>query len=187
MADPAGPEELLTMDGIDVRPEHRHGTADADYESAVRERLRHAEYSRKRLGDFILTQEFIRLLDCTNEACEEVGIDPHGLLLTDNPPDAVRSFVNAVPVTNVIARLRIHRHRDRGFPLEQHDRTDMCVLALAIPHCSVVATEKRWVHAARQAGLDHRYGADLCGSLTELDRALDRLALGGHISKDDFR
>lgn len=183
----AGPEELLTMDGIDVRPEHRRGAADADYEAAVRERLQQDEYSRKRLDDFILTQEFIRILDYINDACEELGVDPHGLFLTDNPADAVRSFVNAVPVTSVIARLRVYRHRDHSFPLEQHDRTDMCVLAVAIPHCSMVATEKRWVHAARQAGLDQTYGTDLCGSLAELDRALDRLASGGRIGDDDLR
>lgn len=61
---------------------------------------------------------------------------------------------------------------------DHHDCADMRVLALAIPHCTVVATEKRRIHAARQAGLNRRYGADLCGSLVELDRALDRLISG---------
>lgn len=173
----AGPEELLTMNGIDVRPEHRRGAADADYEAAVRERLRHDEYSRRRLDDFVLTQEFIRILDYVNDACEELDVDPHGLFLTDNPPDAVRSFVDALPVTSVISTLRVHRHRDPNFPLEQHDRADMCALGLSIPHCSLVATEKRWVHAVRQAGPDRRYGTSLCGSLAELDHALDRLNL----------
>ncbi|PVA35867.1 hypothetical protein [Mycobacteroides abscessus] len=172
----AGPEELLMMDGIDVRPEHRRGTADANYEMALRERLQHDEYARRRLDDFIVTQEFIRILDYINYECEELGIDPHGLFLADNPMEACRSFVDAVPITNVLCRLRTHRHRDHGFPLEQHDRTDMCVLGLAIPHCAVVATERRWIHAARQAGLDRRYGTTLCGSLAELNRALDGLS-----------
>ncbi|OFB35881.1 hypothetical protein BA059_27460 [Mycolicibacterium sp. (ex Dasyatis americana)] len=141
----------------------------------LRERLQGDEYLWKRLADLILTQELIRILDYINDACEELDVDPHRLFLADNPMETGRSFVDAVPVTNVLFRLRLHRHRDQGFPLEQHDRTDMGVLALAIPHCAVVATEKRWTHAARQAGLDRRYGTDLCGSLAELDRALDRL------------
>ncbi|MGE2689071.1 hypothetical protein [Mycolicibacterium pulveris] len=173
----AGDEELLTMDGIDVRPEHRRGTADADYEMALCEQLQHDEYLRQRLFDLIVTQEFIRILDYINDACEEVDVDPNLLFLTSNPKEACRSFIDALPVTNVHLRLRFHRHRDFGFPLEQHDRTDMCVLALAIPHCAIVATERRWTHAARQAGLDRKYGTDLCSSLAELDRALDRLKL----------
>lgn len=59
----------------------------------------------------------------------------------------------------------------------------MCVLALAIPSCAVIATEKRWAHVAGQAGLDRMYGAVVCGSLADLDRALERLDNTG--STDD--
>lgn len=175
----AGPEELLAMDGIDVRPEHRRGTEDVNFEMVVRSHLRSNELSRQRLADFILTQELIRILDYINEACQELDVDPHAIFLNGDPKFTSRSFVHALPVTNVLCTLRIHRHRDHGFPLEQHDRTDMCVLALVIPHCDVVATERRWIHALRQAGLDRRYGTDLCGSLGELDRALDRITGAG--------
>lgn len=157
----SGPEDLLVMDGIDVRPEHRLGTEDANYEATLRKQIQSDERLGQRLADMIVTQEVIRVLDYINDACEELGVDPHRLFLTDNPMEACRSFVDAVPVTNVIFRLRVHRHRDQGFPLEQHDRTDMGVLARAIPHCPLLqprnAGSTPHARPAWTAGTGHIY------------------------------
>jgi hypothetical protein len=172
----AGPEDFLSSDGLDVRPEHRLGSADAQAETQLRERLRSDDDVRQRLPDLIITQEFIRILDFINDACAELGVDPYGLFLTEaeTPKQAVRAFVDAVAITNVVYHLRLHRHRNFDFPLEQHDRSDMCALALAVPHCTVVATERRWSDALCRAGLDQRYGSVICASLDDLNRALDR-------------
>lgn len=171
----SGPEELLVMDGIDAAPQHRRGTSDARFELEVRDLLQHEDEYRRRLGDLIVTQELIRTLDYVNDACEELNLNPRLLFNPRDMKATARSFVQAVPVTDVIHRLRVHRHRNHSFPIEQHDYTDMAVLGLAIPHCAVVVTERRWAHAARQEGLDHKYGVSLCASLKELDLALDQL------------
>ncbi|WP_157625914.1 hypothetical protein [Mycobacterium sp. 155] len=55
----AGPPELFMMDGVDIRPEHRRGPADVEFETAVRDHLQNDAGYRQRLVDLILTQEFI--------------------------------------------------------------------------------------------------------------------------------
>jgi len=161
----AGDQELIDMDGIEIAPEHRLGRSSVIFERNVRDRVRNDPTVRKRVADFIMTQEMINILDYVNDACEAADVDPHGLFVS---PESMRSFVESVPVTNVKYVLRLHRHRDLNYPIEQHDRTDLAALALAIPYCDVVVTERRWCHALERAGLDRKYGTTLASSLSGL-------------------
>jgi hypothetical protein len=167
----AGSDELFQRDGIDVRPEHRLGRTQASDELELRRLLLEDKVLRGRLEDLIITQEMVRILDYVNLVCRYLNVDPVALFIEDNP-GSIRSFVRAVPVTNMRYRLRLHRHRDAGYPIEQHDRTDLHALALAVPYCDVVVTEKRWSHAIRAARLDSLYNTKICASLKELAAVL---------------
>jgi hypothetical protein len=157
-----GTAEVVAKDGIERTPQHRRGTAYAATELALREALETEPALRARLTDLIVAQELAGLTDDINTLCRERDWDPHRLFLAHTgpggPPAAAQAFVRSLPTVHVFATLRYWKHRDTTHPWEQHDFTDLAVLATAIPYCDAVVTERRWAHLVRVSGLAGEYG-----------------------------
>lgn len=166
----AGRQELYTMDGIEMAPEHRLGTKTMNDELAMREHVKSDPSLRRRLSDWIVATELVNINPYINDAAMRLNVDPHRLF--DRGPEGGRRFVSSLAVTDVHCRLRIHRHRDFGFPIEQHDRTDLAALALAVPYCDVVVTERRWCHALEASGTSKKYRTRVLSSLRGLDKLI---------------
>ena len=167
----AGPREF-PAGGLEVRPEHRKGNLVVADELALRMKISNDAGMRARLEDLIITEEMVRIADYVNDACEQLGVDPIGLFMPDGS-GAIREFVRSVPVADVHCQLRVYRHSNLEFPIEQHDYTDMHTLALVVPYCDVVVTERRWAHAIRQTKLDRKYQTVPASSLGQLASLLN--------------
>jgi len=163
--------------GVDRTPEHRHGAKYAQREENFRKQLMSTPGMKTRLDDVVVLQEFNAALDLINDACESRGIDPYTLLLNgheQNPPDGIREFVASVPTMNVFAKLRMQMHRDYSYPLKQHDRDDLVMLATTIPYCNWVITEKTWRHLSHVSCLSSRYHTEVGSDLGAIEDVVQR-------------
>jgi hypothetical protein len=103
------------------------------------------------------------------------GLAPRQLALRDVIPDPEtgRRFVRAMPSTEVSIELKTawHRNRDKGWTA--NDIYDIDAMALAVPYCDVVVTEKACHHALTAARLGERMHTALLRNLKELPSVLE--------------
>ena len=86
-------------------------------------------------------------------------------------------MLRAVPELDVSITLSAERNEHWDRPITANDERDIDALAVAIPHCAIVVTERFWCRLAERLGLAGRYGTTMLSDLTELPRMLDRPGL----------
>lgn len=178
--------QLVGVDGIEAQPEldrtpeHRYGSQDEAEENRIRALLITDPGTMKRLDDLTRFQELVQLTDTINRICIARRVDPYGLFHETMHPagiaGAVREFGQSVPTVHVKATLRAWKHRDFTHPWDQHDRTDLRALSLAVPYCDWVVTERRWAHLAKASGLSAAYATTVGSGLSALEGVLSELA-----------
>lgn len=176
-----GADDFNSAPWVDRTPEHRLGSRDEEEENRIRALLATDPATVRRLDDLTRYQEFERLIEIINRTCVARRIDPYGLFHETIHPTgisgAVREFGKSVPTVNVRATLRACKHRDFTHPWDQHDRTDLRALSLAIPYCDWVVTERRWAHMAMASGLSRSYQTQVGAGISSLERILSDLAV----------
>jgi hypothetical protein len=135
---------------LDADPSARHG------------RLRDVVAARELCSEFqdILPQVFT----------------PRQLALRDviSDPESARKFVRAMPSTDVSIELKTAWHRNRDKKWTANDIYAIDAMALAVPYCDVVVTEKACHHALTIARLGERMHTALLRDLNELPSTLER-------------
>lgn len=83
-------------------------------------------------------------------------------------PDRLTQFVRSIPPLDVELELACAsmQHWDR--PPVGNDTADIAQLAVAIPFCDVVVTERFWCSIVRQRKLDSRYGTACVPDINDL-------------------
>ncbi len=96
------------------------------------------------------------------------------LKLTDVIPDiqSARNFVRAMPSTEVSIELKTAWHRNPSKSWTANDIYDLDALALAVPYCDIVVTDKACYHALSVARFGDRMHTALLRNLADLPRAL---------------
>ncbi|MEU1103634.1 hypothetical protein ABZ408_22095 [Streptomyces tibetensis] len=157
--------------GLDRIGQHRRGRRFAEYE-AERSAMLHAAGGKEILSRALIAEDFNDLIDDINEICETIDVDPHGIL---QRREDVSSFVLDVPTRHTYHALRSSRYMNPQQAWHQHDFADFMALAVAIPYCDVVVTERHWRHVAIQAGLDKRYNTRILHKLDDAVVALQSM------------
>jgi hypothetical protein len=177
----AGPSEDFPVaeleGGLDWRPEHRRGDAWAAVD-AVRAAKLEESHLWPSLRDALITEDFVAaLLDDFNSAAEAYGLDPAAF--AGGLRGGLAAFHDSLPSRTTLVSLQEARLKDRSRPTEQHDRTDLLGLMVAIPYCDVVVTERQWAHLATLAGLPDRFGTSVKSSLFSMTAVIrERLGDG---------
>jgi hypothetical protein len=83
-------------------------------------------------------------------------------------PERLMGFWESIPSLHVEMELHTQMHRQKSKAWTTHDDRDIAFLALAIPACGVVVTEKFWVDLSRRRKLHDRYGTVLLSDLRDL-------------------
>jgi hypothetical protein len=89
-------------------------------------------------------------------------------------PESGRKFVRAMPGTEVSIELKTAWHRNRDKTWIANDIYDIDAMALAVPYCDVVVTEKACHHALTTARLGERMHTALLRNLEELPNVLEQ-------------
>ena len=90
-------------------------------------------------------------------------------------PERLMLFWESIPSLHVEIELHTQMHRQKPKAWTTHDDRDIAFLALAIPACSVVVTEKFWVDLSHRRKLHDRYGTVLLSDLRDLRRHIQAM------------
>jgi hypothetical protein len=104
------------------------------------------------------------------------ALAPRSLALRDVifDPESGRKFVRAMPSTEVSIELKTAWHRNRDKNWTANDIYDIDAMALAVPYCDIVVTEKACHHALTAARLGERMHTALLRNLKELPSVLEQ-------------
>jgi hypothetical protein len=124
----------------------------------------------------------LRDVVATRELCVEFEdilprvLVPRQLALRDviSDPESGRKFVRAMPGTEVSIELKKAWHSNRDKKWSANDIYDIDAMALAVPYCDIVVTEKACHHALTTAQLGERMHTALLRDLNELPSTLEQ-------------
>jgi hypothetical protein len=131
-----------------------------------------SRWRRGRLHDLVSARELmIEFQNILPRALAE-----RGLALSDVASDVnvARRFVRAMPSTEVSITLKAAWHRNRDKQWSANDIYDIDAMALAVPYCDIVVTEKACHHVLEASRLGHRMHTALLRSLEDLPAVFER-------------
>ena len=98
------------------------------------------------------------------------ALEPRGLELADVAGDleGARRFIRSMPSAEVSTELKRAAHRNAQTTWSSNDIIDIDSMALAMPYCDIVVTEKHRGQQLRAAHLDERLGTTLLTRLPDL-------------------
>lgn len=89
-------------------------------------------------------------------------------------PEAAMAFVRSMPSTEVSIALKTAWHRNSDKRWSANDIHDIDAMALSVPYCDVVVTEKACHHVLTAARLDDRMRTTILRRLDDLKTAIER-------------
>ena len=129
-------------------------------------------WRRGRLRDVVAARELCtELQDMLRRA-----IAGRQLSLTEaiSDQESARKLARSMPSTEVSIELKTAWHRNRDKNWTANDIYDIDAMALAVPYCDIVVTEKACHHALTTARLDKRMHTAILRDLNELPNTLER-------------
>lgn len=123
-------------------------------------------WRRERLPDVVVARELlIEFQNMAPTAFQERGVGLEDILTS---PEAGVAFMRSMPSTDVSVALKTTWHRNRNKRWSANDIYDIDAMALAVPYCDIVVTEKACHHALVSAGMDLRMNTVVLRDLTSL-------------------
>lgn len=124
-------------------------------------------WRRGRIRDVVATRYVIvELFDALHEA-----LDARGTTIQDvfgENRDELRTFVDSMPSGDVHVSLQVAAHRNPQSSWTPNDYFDIDALALAVPYCDVVATDRRRAHDLAWAACPSRLDTAVVATPEEL-------------------
>ncbi|MCA1708621.1 MAG: hypothetical protein LC808_37205 [Actinobacteria bacterium] len=177
-----GPEDsevpALRAQGWDPTVARRIAQQRANQETDLQAQLASsAEFSRgERLRDVILAREvWLELREFLDEALALRGRTLAEVIGDEQGKVPARALVRAMPSSEVAAVLKTEDHRNKDKRWQPNDIFDVDALALAVPYCDVVVTERHRCHVLRTARVTTQMNTVVLSSLSDLVEYLDRL------------
>lgn len=129
-------------------------------------------WRRGRLHDLVSARELIiEFQNILPRALKERGV-----ALNDVVSDqaSARRFVRSMPSTEVSIAIKTEWHRNRDKQWSANDIYDIDALALAVPYCDIVVTEKACQHVLQTSRIGQRMHTALLRNLDELPSAIEQ-------------
>ena len=170
---PADPDEEQALRAFGYFPEGPRGITES---RAAQERELKAildsdpHWRRGRLRDVVSARELnIEFQNILPRALRERGLSLDDVV---RGPELGRAFVRAMPSTEVSIALKTAWHRNGERLWTANDIYDIDALAIAVPYCDVVVTEKACRHILRMANLPDHMNTAVLDKLSDLPQML---------------
>jgi hypothetical protein len=114
-------------------------------------------WRRGRLRDVVSARELVlEWTDALNEALAERGMSPEDLFGSDR--EVIRAFADGMPSNSVVISMKTAYHRNSQHNWTANDIHDSDALAVAVPYCDAVLTDKAARNAVVSMKVDRRVG-----------------------------
>lgn len=165
-----GFKDSLEYEDLESRSEHRLGTERVAREEALARRISSDKYLRRRLDDYLIAEELALATDDINRIAFWHGASTDLLMESwfAKGPEYGSFLLECLPTRTCIFSIRKAKHSNSQWKWQQHDRTDMAALAVAVPYCDIVVTERQWSHVFRSTHLDSRYSTSVLNRIADL-------------------
>jgi hypothetical protein len=127
-----------------------------------------ADPSIKRKLDNIVTARYLywELIDPLLPALAKVGMTIHDFL--DIGGEGITQFVHDIPTADILVAFTKANLKNLNRTWKKNDIHDMDALAVSIPYCDVVVTEKHAHAQMVNAGMEQKYGTKLLRNIEDL-------------------
>ncbi|OZE28110.1 hypothetical protein CH278_24625 [Rhodococcus sp. 05-2254-5] len=140
----------------------------ADGQTALGEQINELKV-RHKLADVVAVNEISNFMESLIIECEQLGVDVEDLLRTR---ETILDLLKNLPSRWVESELRRIRLRNPQQPWVKNDLNDILVLAIAVPYCDIVVTEKQWARRLNDLGIAQRYNTVVLHDLADLPEAI---------------
>lgn len=82
--------------------------------------------------------------------------------------ESVMAFLKTIPTAYTFHVLNDARNLNTGRQIESNDFWDICSLAIAVPYCDVVVTEREWSNILNQKGIGELYNTKIIHNIEDL-------------------
>lgn len=156
------PDEMrLTMHDFKNLTDDRFVQGQEDVASLLK------QHGRQRLDDIMLATAYTDIRLPLAEASYRLGLQP------EQVSDNWRRILEAIPSRWVEMKLRQQRQANPQKAWQANDLNDVTALAIAVPYCDAVVTEKSWTSMLSAAKVPERFETLVTPSL---DAVAERLA-----------
>ncbi|HEY7425706.1 MAG TPA: hypothetical protein VH682_15865 [Gemmataceae bacterium] len=103
---------------------------------------------------------------------KEVGVSLEDCFAQLRAKNKEKEFFRGMPSINVFLSLIATRDQELTRPIDRNDYKDIMGLAVAMPYCNLVVSEKHWGHMAKRLKFDKQYDTILITDARELPEKL---------------
>ena len=130
------------------------------------------DLDRGRLRDVVSSRYvLIELFDMLQEGIAARGSDLDEVF--DEKRHSYRAFVDSMPSGDVHVSLQVAAHQSPSTRWKPNDYFDIDALSLAVPYCSIVATDRQRAHELSVSGAAERLETAVVATPEALMRELD--------------
>jgi len=120
------------------------------------------EHGRHRLQEIMLATAYSDIREPLARASMELGVTP------DRIADNFRQILEVIPSRWVEMKLRHQRQANPQKAWQGNDLNDVTALAIAVPYCDVVVTERSWSSILSAAKVPQRFETTMTASLQDV-------------------
>lgn len=132
-----------------------------------------SQWRRGRLRDLVSAREVINHVNSILwRGCKERGVDSLGSLFP-SVADTRKSF-NAMPSFDASVSLKTSIHKNAKHRWKNNDVHDIHALAVALPYCDIVVTDRAMVSQTVRSKLADRFNTIVLSDLNEISRYISR-------------
>ena len=127
-----------------------------------------ADPSQRRKLDNIVTARYLmgELLDPLTPALGKIGMTVQDFLAQG--AEGITQFIHDIPTADVLVAFTKANLKNLNRTWKKNDIHDMDALAVAIPYCDVVVTEKHAYTQMLNAGMEQKYSTKLLRNIEDL-------------------
>lgn len=121
---------------------------------------------RKKISTARIFKLFIQ--DEIIKVCSEYNLDSSVKKNIFSDENSREEFLKSIPTVYVFQFIYDILDKDRNHTIESNDIWDLTYLAVAVPYCDIVVTERRWSNILNEGQIGEMYGTKIISKIKDL-------------------
>ena len=122
--------------------------------------------TRKKISNVLVFKELVQ--DEFVKVCSEYNLDSSVIKYIFPNKNSVEVFLKSIPTVYVFQFIYDILNQDHNHKIESNDIWDLTFLAIAVPHCDIVVTERRWSNILNEKQIGEMYNTKIISKIKDL-------------------